>query len=207
VNIDVLTFSSGGRPEALALCERWFEQQDYADKKHIICKGADVFDNLRRCVEQSTADWCVIFEDDDYYKPCWLSVCAEYLKQHNLVAQDTTRIYHVPTGGYEEHRVSVGGFHAMAFRGEFREQLLKVCKKAVWNDRGPEIERPFWDRVGNKALIPGNYVVSMKAMPGTKGYSKKHEAAWFKQRDIGFQVLHDWVGKDSPPYEALCTKP
>src|SRR5262249_32985820 len=154
------------------------------------------FENLAMCVRISTADVCVVFEDDDYYPPHWVSTCVDYLKQHNVVAQDTCRLYHVPTGGYEEHRVQQGGFHATAFRGPFRDRLLKVCEEAKWNDRGPEIERPFWERMKNRALIPGAHVVSMKGMPGTPGYSKKHDAKWYKTFDMGAMVLKDWVGKD-----------
>jgi hypothetical protein len=208
-SVDVLTFSSGGRPEAMALCKRWFNQQDYDGKiLHIIAEGGNVFTNLQKCVEASTADFCVIFEDDDYYKPHWVRTCADYLTRHQLVAQDTTRLYHVPTGGYEEHHVSQGGFHAIAFRGELRDKLIRVCQRAVWNDRGPEIERPFWEACSslNRALIPGNHVVSMKGMPGTPGYSKKHDPAWFKKHDIGHLVLRDWVGADAVHYEALCTQ-
>lgn len=197
MKMSVLTCTNN-RPEALALCEFYVERQMSDVYEHVVVDGGGFWENMKKGLEIVDGDAVVIMEDDDWYPPDWVAWCEAALMKFELFGQRDIFNYHIPSGGYE-HVVPKRGnaaMHATAFRASLIPEILAIPK-----DEGkPRLDVAIWQLPVLKTKTDELRVISMKGMPGTKGYSDAHERSHYRRFDRDGSVLKSKIGTDAELY-------
>ena len=184
-----------GRP-TLALTKDWVQHQAYAGEYEWIIatsgdvpeevepwatviktdgkfrgKPADLYANTKAALAAATGDVVVVFEDDDYYAPDWISRCAMAIEGGAvLVGQQTSHHYFVPAQRMRSYRwKDRASWAATAFARtpEMVERVNEICRRG----RGLSPDIDLW-RLTQKALAKNelldcNSVFQMKGVcPG-----------------------------------------
>ena len=198
MNVDILTCTNG-RPECLALCRRWVDQQTYKKVNHVIAEGGEIWDNMLDGLARCQGDAVVIFEDDDYYSPDWVEICVRELERADLFGQKRAFMYHAPTGGYAD-KIPTNGYsslHSTAFRSSLKTLMADIVQDTK-ADNDPCLDGPLWHKFGGpKHTIDVRKVITMKALPGKAGYSPKHQANRYSKFDRDRSVLRLWAGDEA----------
>lgn len=198
--VSVVTISNH-RPEALQLCQRWFAHQDYCGPtEHIIEEGRPFNENLAAALKRVSGDVVVFMEDDDYYRPFWLTWCVGRLQSCELAGQEGGKFYHLPSGGYATRGKNPEGktqtwMMASAVRACVVPRLIARAEGAGMSDA------QLWAPSKDKRLTPGDGFVSLKGVPGRDWYHGgalgKHSAEhqmWRDHDDERRTVLKKWIG-------------
>jgi len=183
------------RPEALGLCKRWFSLQTHkGPMEHIIEHGGDFYDNMANALERASGDLFVIFEDDDYYSPDYVKHLVPRLNiRAPLWGQRWGRLYHLPSGGYNNKTGQSGPFACtMAWHKSIKDRVLELLKAKE------PIKQLYREVRANITNTP--YMVAMKAMPGKPAIKRNwhtysHEK--FPYLDTDRRVLREWVGEEN----------
>lgn len=197
MNIDILTCTNQ-RPICLDLCKSYVKMQTYANINHIIADGGEIWENMLNGLSECKGDAVVIFEDDDFYPPDWTSLCVKYLNTFDIVGQRLAYMYHVPTGNYGIKVPSNGhsSLHSTAFKKDLIPFFVDIIKEHQLA-KDPILDKDLWQKSTHlkQYLIDSKSVITMKSMPGKKGYSLKHNPNRLPHHDDSNRsVLRRWVG-------------
>jgi hypothetical protein len=138
----------------------------------------------------------VIIEDDDHYKPDWLSKCAGYLEKAELVGEHQARYYNLATRtGRQLTNTQHASLCSTAMRGEALASFRAAC------ERSPKfIDLDLWKSHPNRALFTGQSVTGIKGLPGRGGIGMGHANTFRGQSDASGDLLRKWIGDDARHY-------
>lgn len=198
---------SKGRPQCLAMCQHYVERQTKKVTRHIIEEGGDFWTNMQNALKRVPAgddDVLVMFEDDDWYSPRWVSTCVGVFADGPTVmfGQSVLHNYHVPSGGYQVVKPKQGNcpLHASAFRAT--KQMLGALMLFAEDRSTHKIDVAAWRLQGPKYTTNRRHVVSMKGMPGTPGFSLAHRRENYRTFDaVRRPLLKEWIGDDIANYQ------
>lgn len=184
---------TGGRPEALALCDRYMQDQINQDFRWIVLDDCDPaspkperadlvmrpgwrWDGSEHTLSRSLVSLLdaapgavVVIEDDDVYRPGYTEFMALALEKHDLVGLKNPVYYNVVNRTWQEmpseHRASLC---ATGVKGEAKRVLRWIAEKRRW-----PIDEHLW-RMCKGHLIDLNLVVGIKGLPGRPGIGMGH---------------------------------
>lgn len=138
----------------------------------------------------------VIWEDDDWYAPDWLTHIEAQLERAEVVGEGKARYYNVAT---RQGRQLRNGMHASlcstAVRGKAIETLRQACKRA------PKfIDLDLWQKHRSRYVFDGHRVVGIKGMPGRDGIGMGHKNDFTGEFDPDGALLRQWIGDDARHY-------
>jgi hypothetical protein len=215
---------TGDRPEAWALCQRWMQHQRYPgpvrwyivddgvepsaitfNRPHYVVRsfrlstesGNTQARNLRFLLEQiDPRDPVVVWEDDDYYGPDWLTTIDALIGQAELIGETAARYYNVARpAGRELRNYRHASLCATALRGAAIEALKQGCQTTE-----TYLDLQLWQSQSSKLLFPGHQVIGMKGLPGRPGIGMGHREDFRGIPDPSGQLLYRWIGEDSAVY-------
>lgn len=213
---------TGMRPEAFALCERWFARQTYhgvvqwlvADDgaEPLRCTmGQTVirptpswrvgentqFRNLLELIPLIKYDKIIHWEDDDWYAPGYLATIARQLDEAPLVGEIPTRYYNVRARKWHpfgnDHHASLC---QTGMRPEVLPALIRICEDRRW------VDMALWKDFPGK-MYHGEQNVGIKGLPGRPGQVAAHANPRILRRmvaDPELKVLRQWIGDDVEAY-------
>lgn len=217
---------TGERPEAFALCQRWMARQTYPGPVRwiVVDDGRDEprieaqehwevevirpeplwspgkntqSRNVLAGLEAAGPDArLVIIEDDDWYAPSWLSVCAAALERAELVGESHARYYNV---AQRKALQLTNHSHASLCSSALRGVALNTLKQACHGS--PDfIDIALWREAANKLLFRSHGVVGIKGLPGRPGIGVGHSRRFPGEPDPESKILRSWIGADVAAY-------
>lgn len=185
------------RPWCLELCKKYVDRQTYKVHEHIIVGGGGLYENMYEALSRVTGDAVVIFEDDDWYDKNWVAKCVENLGSVDLFGQGLFHYYHIPSSGYILKNVDHvhAPLHATSFKSSLISRILSLPK--AFKNKKPLFDKVIWemDEIKKKTICD-KFVVSLKGLPGLKGYSSSHRKEYFKTFDTKRTIIKEWIGDD-----------
>lgn len=156
--------------------------------------------NLRFLLEQVDPYYpTVIWEDDDYYAPDWLSTMANMSDQAELVGESQARYYHVPRRiGRQLRNTHHASLCATAIRDGAWHTLYQSCLPGK-----QYIDMDLWKAHAHQYLFTGHRVIGMKGLPGRPGIGMGHQSSFTGIRDPEGTLLQQWMGDDAHTYLSL----
>ena len=137
-----------------------------------------------------------IIEDDDYYKPSYLSEMISRLNGFDLIGEMKTIYYNVLTRQYVTNPNTV---HSSLFQTAF---TINAIPQLVTAFESKFIDCVLWKEVKNKYLFEANNLaVGIKGMPGRGGIGAGHRMARGFSKDINLTHLNALIGEDYKQYE------
>ena len=139
----------------------------------------------------------VIWEDDDYMAPSYLSWVNNRLDKADLVGESHARYYNLPTRRARElNNTQHASLCSTGMKGDAIKLFREVCVPGV-----QFIDINLWRGFGgSKILERGNRVVGMKGLPGRGGIGMGHKSDFAGKRDPNFAILRSWIGSDVKYY-------
>lgn len=142
-------------------------------------------------------EYCIVFEDDDWYHPSYIENTLDRLTNFDLVGMPYALYYNVRTRSYRknnnEKRASLC---ETAFHVSVCEALAKCCHV---KRESAFVDARLWEGKifkGSKHLFADKrLVVGMKGLPGRKGVGIGHRAPNYK-KDLDFSYLRSIIGKE-----------
>lgn len=231
--VSIIT-ATGGRPEALALCESFVNRQTYPNIEWIVvddgqepstksCETATrvlrpqpfwhekntLARNLKEGLFCAKGEYIAFFEDDDWYHPEWIAYAVEAIKERGTVMHGEARAkyYHIPSGRY---RQLGNDRHASLCQTVIRKSVKIDLFVNLLNLEGPFFDIQLWKLVPKSysSLDPqSRHVVGMKGLPGRSGIGSGHcpPKEWAIDHDS--TVLKGWVGADAGLYSEFVEAP
>lgn len=193
-----------GRPLCLELCKKYVDRQTYKVHEHIIADGKSLYDNMNDALLKVTGDLVVIFEDDDWYDPKWVETCVNNISNgYDLFGQGKFFYYHLPSGGYikKDAIFPHAPLHATSFKSELISSILSLPRS--FKNQKPLFDKCIWNMDAKKHTIIDKFVVSLKGLPGTAGYSSAHSDKYYQYFDKNRNILKDWIGSDVELYKSI----
>lgn len=212
------------RPLAFSLCRRWMATQDFGGTvQWIVVDDGDVPvepgpfeylrrrpsscqntlpDNLTEALDHSTGSRVLIFEDDDFYAPNYISTMVSRPRKELAFGEVKPRYYNVRSRRW--HLGPSAGFSSLCRTG-FRAEMITLARKAAEETKRAgdvSIDVRFWAEV-KQAGVPfclfdqPKLTVSIKGLPGRAGLGKNHALDIFPNKDPEGLILKSWVG-DGP---------
>lgn len=138
-----------------------------------------------------------IVEDDDYYRPDYLRIMAEKLKDNDLVGEKNTIYYHVPAECWMQNGNET---HASLFQVAFKPQLIGIFKNAC--RAGSKFIDIRFFKEARKAgarihLFNSTHLsVGIKGLPGRTGIGMGHRIAGRMIPDPGKERLKELLKED-----------
>lgn len=166
--------------------------------------GKSLASNLLAALDRVKGDAVVIWEDDDWYSPQHLQVCAERLQGASATGCQWLRYYNVA------HRMHVRmqNIGSALCNTAFRSELIGVMRSAAQDaldNNDFYIDRRFWQSVNSKRDCHDiETVIGMKGLPGRAGLGIGHRPKRSPSKrwahDPSKRVLREWLGPDAEPY-------
>ena len=153
--------------------------------------------NLRAGLAVIAADArVVVFEDDDWYAPDWLTTADAMLDKAELVGEPQARYYNVAMRkGRQLSNNAHASLCSTAMRGDALRLFRDVCQ-----DKHKFIDMELWKRARSRHLFAGHRVVGIKGLPGRSGIGMGHAGGFVGQDDPTGALLREWVGEDARYY-------
>lgn len=225
-----LLTTTGERPLAWSLCQRWMRNQDYKGPVHwlivddgVIPQDLDPLpDNWTREIIRPQPYWqpgdntqtrnllaglarhgtgpLVIIEDDDWYGPRWLSLCAAALQSAQLVGMAPAQYYQVAARGYwPRYNRRHASLCATALCGPAVAVMRAICARQV-----SLVDIDLWKRFkGPKRFLNVRQMCGIKGLPGRPGITNAHRSISYIPDPDGAK-LREWVGEAAARiYESL----
>lgn len=197
-----LITTTGSRPEAFKLCEKFMARQTYTGEKQwividdspknptVCTMGQEYYVgpkewkpgintqrySLDLAISKVKGDYVFIIEDDDLFKPQYLEVMLDFLKYADIVGECGVTYYSLKTKAFRE----MGNYqHASTTQTGFRKAYLPAFDRAVHSG-----ERFFDILLWNTArlakhkniLFSGmDLCIGMKGLPGRSGIGVGHQ--------------------------------
>ena len=227
------------RPEAFDLCKKWMSRQTYErlvqwiivddgdiptsytdnPKSNILAyslrrnPSSDVCtlqDNLLHAIPHIQGECVLIFEDDEFYAPGYLSAMASMLDEAVLVGEKNAHYYNVASRRWHN---SGNTTHASLCRTGFRKSLIGAFRQICMESKRANdvfVDIRLWStRTESRKLAEWSGLsVGIKGMPGRGGLGKSHALDAFRHKDPQMNVLRSWIGKaDAAVYEKYYQRP
>ena len=136
-----------------------------------------------------------IIEDDDYYRPCYLSEMVKRMGTYDLIGESHTVYYNAVSRRYH---VNENKEWSSLFQTAFKPSLIPkfdLCYGRKF------IDHHLFNITENKLTFrAGNLGVGMKGMPGRGGIGAGHDILSLTP-DLDMSVLKAFIGSDSVYYE------
>lgn len=157
-------------------------------------QASNLLHGLSHCC---STDRVVIIEDDDHYKPDWLTHVAGEIERAELVGENRARYYNLPRRmGRELANRDHASLCSTALRGGAIDGLRKACQS-----RQTFIDMHLWHRWPSRHLFGGHRVTGIKGLPGRGGIGAGHKASFRGTPDNDGSLLRSWVGNDAEMYQ------
>lgn len=224
-----LLTTTGTRPEAFDLCQRYMMRQTFAGKVRwvIVDDGEEMQplwfsrDNWTTIVLRPMPRWSgastqqrnliyglgvvgydervVVIEDDDWYAPDWLETCARHLQTCELFGESRAIYYNVRTRVYRQLKNTR---HASLCATAMRGRALQLFRKRC-EENHHFIDAELWKRTPSeiKRLIDSRMVVGMKGLPGRGNLGIGERLSG--QPDPEMARLEAVIGRDVDFYRAF----
>ena len=138
----------------------------------------------------------VIWEDDDWYAPDWLTTVAHALQNAELVGENMAYYYNVAHRKWRQmHNTHHASLCATAMQGAAIETFRRMCKQ---HHKFIDIE--LWRAHRSRHLFAGHRVVGIKGLPGRGGIGSGHDSNFRGQADANLVKLREWIGSDADAY-------
>lgn len=138
-----------------------------------------------------------IIEDDDYYKPCYLTEMMKKCKSSfNIIGERFTVYYNVVLKGW---RRNGNRDHASLFQTAFNLEGLEALEKACTKNS------KFIDLLLFRNLVPRSRInlfegldlaIGVKGLPGRPGIGIGHKQKFLIEPDKDMSMLKKWMGND-----------
>ncbi len=190
---------TGNRPEAFALCKKFLGSQTYTGTIEwiIVNDGVPLLSdhceaniqakrikapkqwspdvnthrgNMETALKHVKGDYLFILEDDDHYKPNYISTMLSVLQHVDIVGEGNAKYFNLKFPGYKEMR---NLRHASLCQTAMRSSMIPYLKNAV-NSGELYFDIHLWKqvqekRIPNAILTDLNLVTGIKGMPGREG--------------------------------------
>lgn len=138
-----------------------------------------------------------IIEDDDYYKPIYLSEMMKRLNGYWLIGETNSIYYNVQ---WRQHCDNNNKLHSSLFQTAFTPDLIPLfltCLNVKF------IDAEFWLKAPNRHLFhAGTIGVGIKGMPGRGGIGAGHIKTMYFLQDQSLTYLTNLIGEeDAKEYE------
>lgn len=193
MTVSIIT-CTGFRPEALALCQKFIEWQNYKGQiQWIVVKDESTAHNLKTTKKNITieqyygpklwepdyntqrsnmefamtkvkGDFLLIFEDDDFYKPNYIQTYVDILKHVEAVGITFAKYYHLKVPGW---KVLHNDKHASLASTGVSKWGIPYMVKAI-NSGDMYIDRAFWQMI-HENKRPNALIGGSSLMIGIKG--------------------------------------
>lgn len=227
-----LITTTGSRPEAFALCEKFVARQSYKGEiqwivvddnpsKPTVCTMGQEYIagplswkpgintqrySLAVAFPKIRGEQVFIWEDDDNYKVDYLSTMLDMLKYADLVGECGVTYYSLAVKGFKE----MGNYqHASTCQTAFNKKYLPRFEQAVHSGE-KFFDILLWNsarmRKDKHILFHGsNLCVGMKGLPGRGGIGFGHTNTHEFTPDSQWVKLRQLVGEDANLYINLVT--
>lgn len=212
------------RPEVWPLTERWMARQTLQPDQWIVVDDGEhpapltqgqqhlrtrpsrggaksLAMNLLAAISKVEGDTVLVMEDDDYYSPSHIEVCANQLAERraSITGCLTMRYYNVRFRSWLELPNVGSALCNTAFMRQSLPMLQRAAEIAL--ARGVyHVDRFFWQSVHNQWIHRIETVVGIKGMPGTVGLGMGHRPSVRWIRDPKGDKLEGWIGSDVAAY-------
>ncbi len=219
-----LITTTGGRPQAFELCQRYMTRQSYRGPVQWVIVDdvsprnlavvhpagwqiAIVYPeprwkpgqntqarNLLAAVPEVKHDRVLIIEDDDWYAREYVEEQAHRLNYFALVGEVPARYYNLPA-----HRYAVleNARRASLCQTGMRREMLDALKAICESPDSTFVDVRLWECYGHTGeLHKGTSCIGVKGLPGRPGIGVGHrrEGGFWKD-DADRAVLRDWLGE------------
>ena len=214
---------TGGRPEGFALCQQWMREQTYTGPVRWIIVDDCLPEtevgpmppnwevevlrpescwqpgqntqarNMRLALSVIEEDANVVFiEDDDCYSPEWLEVVSRELMHHTLAGQLLSPKYNLATRRWRlRTNARMASLCCTAVRGRDLKRFRAIA------EAGPKLmDVPLWRQSSGANLFAGQYVTSLKCVPGRAGLDSGHAIDFGTKDDPTGRLLSQWIGSE-----------
>lgn len=139
---------------------------------------------------------CLIIEDDDYYKPQYISEMVKRMGSYDVIGETHTIYYNVNNRTYVRNNNS---YHASLFQVGFHPRVTELIKESCYIKTHDYIDLRIFQLVKNVGLFrAGDLAIGMKGIPGRGGIDVGHVMQGID--DFEMKKLHEFVGKDFRTY-------
>lgn len=137
-----------------------------------------------------------IIEDDDHYRPGYLTEIAQRLGRAELVGECRARYYSLPLRrGRQLGNCAHASLCSTAMQGRAIATFRQACQKA------PKfIDLELWRRHPSRHLFSLGLVTGIKGLPGRGGIGMGHRDDFRGTADPDLTLLRQWVGDDLELY-------
>jgi hypothetical protein len=146
-------------------------------------------------VKNHTVDAIFIIEDDDYYKPEYLSVMVANLQGFDIAGETCTVYYNVAAYYWMQCK---NRRHSSLFQTAFTSAMIPVFEK-VCIERVRFIDMLLFQAIPMRRtnLFTGNKLsIGIKGLPGRAGIGMGHHPYGRMAPDTGFAKLKEFLGAD-----------
>jgi len=223
-----LLTTTGNRPEAWRLCQRWMERQTYTGavrwiivddgeqpqeinvkrKWEIIVLRPEPFwrngDNTQARNIQAglelvgVDDRLVIIEDDDWYSSDWLEWVDLQLDSADLIGEGCAKYYNVSTKRWKDHQ---NRSHSSLCSTAMKGKAIDAFR-SVARAKIQFIDVLLWQAFSpNRVIVESkSRVIGIKGMPGRSGIGYGHSNNFNGKPDFSGAQLRKWIGADADFY-------
>ncbi len=223
---------TGDRPEAFSLSRKWMFNQTVKPKLWIIVDDGKtpmsiddpqpyeyyirrnptdsdpkhtLVVNIQYAFSHLIGDKILFWEDDEYYAPSYIETMTNKLDVVPFIGIGCAKYYHLPTGGYEQHKnINHASLAQTAFHISQKSLVDKCISKGMqqrWLDDN------IW-RTVKKLNIPHEIFVDymdslycgIKGLPGRFGIGIGHNPKAYKKIDAKRTKIKEWVPNDYQCY-------
>ena len=153
--------------------------------------------NLLKGLEVVEAvDRLAVIEDDDHYRPGYLTEIAQRLERAELVGECRARYYNLSLRrGRQLSNSGHASLCSTAMRGAALASFRAACQRA------PKfIDLELWRRHPSRHLFSLGLVTGMKGLPGRGGIGMGHRDDFRGTADPDLTLLRQWIGDDVELY-------
>lgn len=137
-----------------------------------------------------------IIEDDDYYKPVYLEMMIEKLRDFDIAGEKNTIYYNVVSRRY---CTNPNVRHSSLFQTAFKPSEIPLLESSYWHKF---IDCEFWTKPKRKNLFnDDNLSIGIKGIAGRAGIGAGHKSSMNMTSDINLIYLRSLIGKDAEFYE------
>jgi hypothetical protein len=182
--------------------ENWTIVKDYPVPKwsgtntqaRNIKAGVDI---LVRNYQMKDIEAILIIEDDDYYRPCYLTEMMSRIGNYDVIGETNTIYYNVH---YRLHCDNNNREHSSLFQTALTPKSLSVFQNCYAHKF---IDAELWSKSTNKLLFhAGTLSVGIKGMPGRGGIGAGHGRGMAFLQDPQMIYLRNLIGEDANEYAA-----
>ena len=159
--------------------------------------------NMREALSIIPEDATVLVcEDDDHYQPGYLQYMADALQTRELVGLGLSRKWNLASRrAHEVFNPRMASLCCTGMRGKALSRFRRIAQ------RGPRLmDVELW-RSGLGVPMHGEFVTSLKCLPGRGGIDSGHQERFGTLSDPDGSLLRQWIGDDADDYLALSPVP